>query len=314
MAHTQFSKAVQIIRSDNALELSKSSTTLEFFTSNGIIHQTSCVQTPQQNGVVERKHKHLREVARALLFQASLPLRFWGDCVLTATHLINRLPTALLQNRTPFELLYGKPPSYTHLRVFGCLCYVSTHKQGRDKFQPRALACLFLGYPCAKKAYKVMNLTSHKIFTSRDIIFHETVFPFSHSSSPSLFPCPLSNPISLDPINSSSTGIPVHDTISPSLPSSCSPQPSLQPSPPSVPSAPSLRRSTRSHKPPSYLQDYIHSVHASPTLCFATLTNLSLQPPILPSHCLSTDSQSALTSPHYYEPTSYEEAVQHPHW
>jgi len=148
MAHTQFSKAVKIIRSDNALEFSKSGTALEFLTSNGIIHQTSCVQTPQQTGVVERKHKHLLKVSRALLFQANLPLRFWGDCVLTATYLINRLPTSLLQNKSPFELLYGKIRSYTHLRVFGCLCYVSTHKQGRDKFQPRALSCIFLGYPC----------------------------------------------------------------------------------------------------------------------------------------------------------------------
>jgi len=63
MAHTQFSCKVKTIRSDNALELTKSTVALEFFTSTRILHQTSCMQTPHQNGVVERKHKHLLEVS-----------------------------------------------------------------------------------------------------------------------------------------------------------------------------------------------------------------------------------------------------------
>jgi len=134
MIQTQFSYKVKTIRSDNALEFTKSDTTLEFFASNGILHQTSCVQIPQQNRVVERKHKNLLEVSRALLFQSRLLLKFWDDCVLTARHIVNRLPTLLLKNKSPFEVLYGKVPSYDHLRVFGCLCYMSTTKQGRDKF------------------------------------------------------------------------------------------------------------------------------------------------------------------------------------
>ena len=134
MVKTQFDKNVKTIKSDNALELSKSYDILEFFASFGITHQTSCVQTPQQNGVVERKHRHLLEVSRALLFQASLPLRFWGDCVLAATYIINRLPTKVLRGKTPYEVLHGTAPIYSHVRVFGCLCFMATHKQGRDKF------------------------------------------------------------------------------------------------------------------------------------------------------------------------------------
>jgi len=76
MAHTQFAAIVKILRSNNALKLSTSNIALEFFASTGIVHQTSCVQTPQQNGVVERKHKHLLELSKALLFQSNLPLRF----------------------------------------------------------------------------------------------------------------------------------------------------------------------------------------------------------------------------------------------
>jgi len=96
MAKTQFDSTVKTIRTDNALELSTSHEALDFFAKTGIIHQTSCTQTPQQNGIVERKHKHLLEVSRALLFQSSLPIKYWGECVLTTTYLINRMPTRVL--------------------------------------------------------------------------------------------------------------------------------------------------------------------------------------------------------------------------
>jgi len=76
MAKTQFEKTVKVIRSDNALELGRSSEALRFFADTGIKHETSCVHTPQQNGIVERKHKHLLEVSRALMFQSSMPLKY----------------------------------------------------------------------------------------------------------------------------------------------------------------------------------------------------------------------------------------------
>jgi len=115
---TQFHVSVQSVRSDNGLEF-QDTAALQFFASKGILHQKSCVDTSQQNGIVERKHKHLLEVARALMFQANLPQYFWGESVLTAVYLINRFPTPLLQNKSPFELLYKERPSYAHLRVFG---------------------------------------------------------------------------------------------------------------------------------------------------------------------------------------------------
>jgi len=110
MEKAQFNGTVKIIRSDNALELGLSNEAMDSFAFTGIIHQTSYVRTPQQNGIVERKHKHLLEVSKALLLKSYLPLHFWGDCLLIATYLINQTPTAILQHKSPFELLFGKPP------------------------------------------------------------------------------------------------------------------------------------------------------------------------------------------------------------
>ena len=103
---------------------------LALFQQLGIEHQKSCRDTPQQNGVVERKHKHLLETARALYFQSNVPPQFWGECVLCVVYIINRLPLKCLQNISPNHKFFGKPPNITHLRAFSCLCYVSTLKEG----------------------------------------------------------------------------------------------------------------------------------------------------------------------------------------
>ncbi|XP_019199774.1 PREDICTED: uncharacterized protein LOC109193375 [Ipomoea nil] len=93
MVTRQFEKYVKCVRSDNGTEFEGLK---EYFRTQGIIYETSCVSTPQQNGRVERKHRHILNVARALRFQASLPIKFWGECVQTAAYLINRTPSSLL--------------------------------------------------------------------------------------------------------------------------------------------------------------------------------------------------------------------------
>ena len=93
--HTQFHVYVQSLRSYNAKEY-VSEQFQSFMLQNGILHQTSCVDTSSQNGVAERKNRHLLETTRALLFQMHVPKHFWADAVSTACFLINRMPSSVL--------------------------------------------------------------------------------------------------------------------------------------------------------------------------------------------------------------------------
>ena len=127
---------------------------------------------------MERKHRHILNIARALQFQAGLPLKFWGECVLTIAHLINRTSSSVLQGKCPYEVLYSEPPSYDHLRVFGCLCFAQVRSKSKDKFAVRSRKCIFVGYPLGVKGWKAYDLESHGIFVSQDVVFHEEIFPY----------------------------------------------------------------------------------------------------------------------------------------
>ncbi|GKC84745.1 ribonuclease H-like domain-containing protein [Tanacetum coccineum] len=117
----------------------------------GIVHQNPCAYTPQQNGIVERKHRHLLNVARSLMFQEEIPLYCLPECTLTAIYLINKLPYSILNGRYPFSLVYGREPNLSHLRSFGCLCFADVIK-GSNKFSEKFEKCVLIRYVSANSS------------------------------------------------------------------------------------------------------------------------------------------------------------------
>nr|GMD29358.1 uncharacterized protein LOC109148506 [Ipomoea batatas] len=138
----------------------------------GIIHQTSCTYTPQQNSRVERKHGHLLTTTRVLKFQGCLLDQFWGECVLHVAYIINRLPSAAINNQVPYQILIKKVPQYQHLRVFGCLAYVTTIGP-KTKLDVRARKCIFLGFTSNTKGYKLDNNLSNIILPAMNTVPNE---------------------------------------------------------------------------------------------------------------------------------------------
>lgn len=129
-------------------------------------------------------------MTRALMFQAGFSNHFWGDCLLTSTYIINRIPTSVLGFISPYEKLHNTPPDYTLFRVLGCLTYMTVHTS--DKLAPRALKTIFLGYPPNQKGYKLYDPITNVTHISRHVIFHETIFLFKDTSNSILYP-PTSN-------------------------------------------------------------------------------------------------------------------------
>ena len=145
----------------------------------GIQHYSTCSDTPQQNGIAERKNRHLLEVARAIMFSMHVPKYLWGDAILTASNLINRMPTRVLRYITPLEGLRKIFPECKinydlPLKVFGCTVYVHLPSRLQSKLDPRAEKCVFVGYAPNKKGYKCYNPRSKKIFVSMDVSFVES--------------------------------------------------------------------------------------------------------------------------------------------
>nr|XP_009606701.1 uncharacterized protein LOC104101005 [Nicotiana tomentosiformis] len=180
-------KGVKIIRTDNGTKFVNSTYT-ELFQALGVMHQRTCAYTSQQNGVAERKHKHILEAYIAMRFQAYIPLKHEGHCILAAIYVINRMSSTILNGASPFEKMYNRKPSLDHLRVMGYLCYAKD-VQVHDKFMPRAIPVVLMGYSSVQKVYVLLNLTKNYFFVNRDTVFKENIFPFrnQHTSHSLIF-------------------------------------------------------------------------------------------------------------------------------
>jgi hypothetical protein len=128
---------------------------------------------PQQNEVVEHKNRTLVEMARMILDEHMTPTHFWAEAISTACYISNRIFLLSLLNLTPFELRFGRQPSVSHLRPFGCKYFI-LKRDNLDKFESCSSDGIFLGYTPHGRSYRVLNLETNTIVKSCDVTFDET--------------------------------------------------------------------------------------------------------------------------------------------
>lgn len=147
--------------------------------------QTWCVETPQQNGRVERKNHHILGVACSLLFQSNFPKHLWYYVIAHVVHSKNRISTPLLSNKSPYQCSHNVHFDLNNLKVFGCFCYGSTLLSNRSKFDCRARESIFLGYKPEIKGFILYDINNRETFVSRNVKFEELVFHYSPSNNES---------------------------------------------------------------------------------------------------------------------------------
>ncbi|KAI3816802.1 hypothetical protein L1987_16507 [Smallanthus sonchifolius] len=174
-------KTVRGLRSDNGGEYLATDFS-NYLKQKRIRRQLTCSNTPQQNGVSERKNRHLGEVTRSLLHGKNLPGRFWAEAMYTSAFIINQIPSQGMKYISPFEKLTGLKPNVKYFKVFGCVCYVFVPNHLRHKLEKRAVRCIFVGYDAEKKGWRCCDPNNGRIYVSRHVIFDENSAWWSENS------------------------------------------------------------------------------------------------------------------------------------
>ena len=198
MVETKFGRRIQRFRSDNARDFFNANMSL-FFASWGIFHESSCVTTPEQNDIAERRIGYITSTARTLLLNYSVPWNYWGEAILTASHLVNRLPSQSLEFNRPIDRMVAALPAVklqTDLlpRVFGCTAYVHDTILALTKLDAKALKCIFMGYSLLQQGYRCCHPSTRRFIVSSCVTFAEHQ-PFYGVSSASLAISSLEDPV-----------------------------------------------------------------------------------------------------------------------
>ncbi|MDL1267427.1 transposase, partial [Yersinia pestis] len=165
-------KRIKILRSDRGGEFTSEEFT-NYCEHHGIQRQYSAPRTPQQNGVVERKNRTVQEMARTMLTESKLADKYWKEAIHTAVYIQNRCLIRPHEDKTPYELWFGRKATVKHFRVFGSKCYIKRLEQNPGKFEERADEGIFLGYSSSSKAYRCLNKRTRKIIESDDVRIDE---------------------------------------------------------------------------------------------------------------------------------------------
>nr|GEW58373.1 retrovirus-related Pol polyprotein from transposon TNT 1-94 [Tanacetum cinerariifolium] len=144
-----------------------------YFASEGILHQTFVAETPEQNGVVERRNRTLVEVARTMLSAAKVPLFFWDEAIAIVCFTQNRSLVIPRHKKTPYHIINDQKPSVKFFYIFGSPCYIFRDGENLDKIKEKGDACIFVGYSTQSRAYRVFIKRTRVIVETIHVNFDE---------------------------------------------------------------------------------------------------------------------------------------------
>ncbi|GJZ60433.1 putative ribonuclease H-like domain-containing protein [Tanacetum coccineum] len=170
----QLDHKVKVIRSDNGTEF-KNSIMNQFCEIKGIKREFSVAKTPQQNGVAERKNRTLIKATRTMLVDFKLPTTFWAEAVNTACYVLNMVLVIKPHNKTPYELIRGRPPLIDFMKPFGCPVTILNTRDHLGMFEGKADEGYFVGYSVVSKAMRVFNKRTRNIEETLNIRFLENL-------------------------------------------------------------------------------------------------------------------------------------------
>nr|GFC66020.1 retrovirus-related Pol polyprotein from transposon TNT 1-94 [Tanacetum cinerariifolium] len=175
-----------------------------YFATEGIQHQTSVAQTPEQNGVVERRNRTLVEAAQTMLSAAKVPPFFWAKAITTACFTQNRSLVIPRHEKTPYHIINDRKPFVKFFYIFGSVCYIVRDGENLDKMKEIGDECIFVGYSNQSRAYRVFNKRTRVIMESIYVNFDE--LPLMASDQNSSDPSPECQTMALN-----------HDSLSPAI-------------------------------------------------------------------------------------------------
>ena len=167
----------RVVRTDNDTEFVNSDVK-QLFAQAGIIHERTCPHTSHQNGVAERSIGKIMPIVRTMIADASMDPNYWGEAMMSATHVLNRMPTSSNDNNTsPFQVRFRRRPSLTHLQPWGITAYVR-RDTAQTKVVNRADVGILVGYGHEvdnKKGWRIYVPRKRKVITSKHVSFDRSL-------------------------------------------------------------------------------------------------------------------------------------------
>ena len=145
----------------------------DYLEKEGIQHYVTNADEARQNGLAERYGQTLKQAGLSMLAHAKIPNKYWPYAITTACHIINCLPTDVLEGKSPHEVWFKEIPDISSFRIFGSDAWVRVPSTRRQTGDSKSKLCTFLGYTTGLKGYVFLDKETNRIVTSGDAIFYE---------------------------------------------------------------------------------------------------------------------------------------------